>query len=336
MAQITHFGPDTSVVGGMASVIEAFREHAVGGEVRVIASWSPSKTRMVVLTAQAARTIRGLPPGAIVHFHLSQRGSFLREGLLIAQARRRGLIVVSTVHGSSFVQFADAHPRLVRSVLERCHATSCLTAETEERIRRIAPRARVFRVPNPIPLVGAVTPADATPELVVFGGEVGRRKGIDVLAAAWPATRAQVPTARCIVVGPSTDLVVPSLPGLEVRPPVAKDEMRRLIESSRVVVLPSRAEAMPMLLLEARSLARPFVATRVGQVPDLSVSDAELVPVDDPEALSAALTHFLVDRNHARKVGEAGQAQCAATHGIDAVDRLWREIYTGCASLTQQ
>jgi glycosyltransferase involved in cell wall biosynthesis len=82
-----------------------------------------------------------------------------------------------------------------------------------------------------------------------------------------------------------------------------------------------------MILIEAHSIGRPFVATRVGHVRDLAVSDDELVPVDDPRALAAALLNFLSNPELARKVGVMGQRRCAATQSIEVVDRTWRELY---------
>jgi glycosyltransferase involved in cell wall biosynthesis len=212
---------------------------------------------------------------------------------------------------------------------------SCLTEETEAEIRRVAPGVDVRRVPNPIPIERGAAPASATSELVLFAGEVGQRKGVDVLIEAWPAVRAARPEAWCLVVGPSTGMAIPEMPGLDVRGPVSMADVRALMRDARVVVLPSRAEAMPMVILEAMSLARPFVATPVGQVPDLAVDDGALVPVGDADALSSAIVRFLEAPDHAEAVGIRGQDVCARRQGVEVVDAMWRAIYADCVGASR-
>jgi glycosyltransferase involved in cell wall biosynthesis len=64
----------------------------------------------------------------------------------------------------------------------------------------------------------------------------------------------------------------------------------RLLRAFDVLVLSSRTEGTPMVVLEAMAAGVPIVATRVGGVPDvLSSADAMLVPPEDPAALAAAI-----------------------------------------------
>lgn len=65
-------------------------------------------------------------------------------------------------------------------------------------------------------------------------------------------------------------------------------EPEELFLRARVLVLPSRFEGQPMVLLEAAASGVPVVATRVGAAEELVASD-QLVPPGDPAQLAEAL-----------------------------------------------
>lgn len=326
---VHHFGPDPETVGGMSSVIRVLTEHCVGGDVvDSHATWrAHSPLTSVLLTGAAARTILGLPSSHVAHVHLSERGSFLREGSLIALAHKRGLLTIATIHGASFVPFANSHPRLVSSVLRRAHLITCLDQEALDAVKRSAPEVRSEIVANPVFVDERFLPADQTDELVVFAGDIGLRKGADVLSRAWPTVAQRRPGARCLLVGPAADFAPPGSERLEVRPPVNSWEMKDILKSARVIALPSRAEGMPMVLTEAMSLARPFVATPVGGVSELAATGGLLVPVGDENALADRLTDLLADPALARAIGERGRQFCLETRSVEVIDTRLRELY---------
>lgn len=326
---VRHFGPDPGCVGGMGTVIRVFVDHRVGGG-RVFGhpTWRPDAPgRTSALFARAALRVARMPRGEVAHFHLSEDGSFVREGSLVLLARRRGLVTVVTIHGAKFQRFGRRRPWLAALVLRRAHLVTCLDREAARLVERLAPGVPVELVPNPVQMDDAAQAADSTAEVVLFAGEVGYRKGADVLARAWPAVAATRPGARCIMVGPATELAVPELERLEVRPAVGAAEMRELIRSARVVVLPSRAEGMPMALTEAMSAGRPFVATPVGGVPELARGGGLLVDVGDADDLAAHLTELLGNPALAGRIGEQGRRFCEETRSVRAVDRVLRTHY---------
>src|SRR5262249_29208012 len=81
--------------------------------------------------------------------------------------------------------------------------------------------------------------------------------------------------------------------------------------------LSSAAEALPMVILEAMSLARPVVATNVGGVPESIVHEESglLVPSGDAGALAEALVRLTRDPHFASALGRAAE-------------RRWSERFT--------
>ena len=315
----------------MASVLQIICDHDVGGDiVSLHPTWIPdSPMRSGKLSARAMLAVLRTSPPDVVHVHLSERGSFIREGALLVLARRRGLPTVATIHGASFIPFAESRPWLAAGVLRHAQLITCLDPDVGELVGRLAPDARVEIVPNPVPLYSAMPPADQTAEVVLFAGEIGRRKGADVLCRAWEMVARERTEARCILAGPRTELEIPDLDRLEVRPPVGRVQMLELLADARVVALPSRAEGMPMTLTEAMSAARPFVATPVGGIPSLAAGRAgTLVPVGDADALARRLIEFLAEPALARECGDEGRRVCAETRSVEAIDARLRELYS--------
>jgi glycosyltransferase involved in cell wall biosynthesis len=326
---VQHFGPDPNTVGGMASVIRVLTEENIGGEVvDCHPTWSPrSHLATSRLFASSARELLRMRGKQIAHIHLSERGSFLREGALVALARMRGLVTVVTIHGADFLPFAQRLPRLALAVLCRADLVTCMDQEVLAFVRRNVPGVRCEIVPNPVVIENRFEPADETDELVVFAGDIGMRKGADILHQAWQLVARQRRVARCVMVGPVVDFVPPRSDRLEVRATVGPLEMRELLRGARVIALPSRAEAMPMVLTEAMSLGRPFVSTPVGGIPELAAEGGMLAEVGDAVGLAERLTDLLSDPQLARSIGERGRRFCVRTRSTGVLDKRWRELY---------
>jgi glycosyltransferase involved in cell wall biosynthesis len=114
-----------------------------------------------------------------------------------------------------------------------------------------------------------------------------------------------------------------------------RTDMPELMAGCDLVVLPSMAEALPTVLMEAAAASRPVVATSVGGVPEV-VEDGGtglLVPPDDPVALAWAITALLMDRPRARAFGERARKVARNLFSLERqVERtveLWQETARG-------
>ena len=104
------------------------------------------------------------------------------------------------------------------------------------------------------------------------------------------------------------------------------DEVRKRLVESRALVLPSSAEGLPVVIMEAFALGRPVLSTHVAGIPELVESPRSgwLVPVGDVDALVAAmravLTAPIADLEARAAVG---RARTLERHGTRRqVDRL--------------
>jgi glycosyltransferase involved in cell wall biosynthesis len=332
---IHHFGPDPACIGGIGSVMRVMQEHTMGGaRVAVHPTWRPAAPlKSVPLAALAARRIPRMRATDVCHVHLAENGSFVREGAIVVLAALLGKTTVVTIHGADFLPFARRHPRLAATVLGRAGAITCLDRDVLELVRALAPRADVRLLPNPVAIDEHPTGAETTDEIVLFAGEIGLRKGADVLSKAWQLVSRARPDARCVMVGPINSIDIPEAERLELCDAVAAEEMIELLRSARVVALPSRSEGMPMILTEAMSAGRPFVSTPVGGIPALAVGGGgTLVPVEDHHQLADRLIELLADPALARRLGEQGRNFSRQTRGVPVIDARLEELYAAAAA----
>jgi glycosyltransferase involved in cell wall biosynthesis len=321
--RVVHVGPDRTFSGGMAALLAAYERHPPRGwVVELMPSWAPTAPAWGLgQTVRASWAITRLPRRDVVlHVHLSYRGSFVREGALLAVARVRGIPTCVTIHGSRFAAFAARAPGLVALVLRLPRLIFCLTQEDLAIVRRLAPRARAVILPNGVDLGPAPPPASSSEPVVLFAGELSTRKGLDVLLTAWPLVRAAIPASELQLAGPPGDVAIPTgVSGLRLLGTLPLDAVRPALEAARVAVLPSRAEAMPIFALEALAAARPLVATAVGATASFPASCTRHVAVGDAKGLAEALVAFLRDPGAAAASGLAGRAFVEARYSIEAV-----------------
>ena len=112
-----------------------------------------------------------------------------------------------------------------------------------------------------------------------------------------------------------------------------KREVARLMREAGLFVLPSLAENLPVVLIEAMASGLPSVATRVGGVPEmLGDGDGELVQPGDAAALAAAV------RTAAGRSFDPQDmaARARARYSYAAVCARWSEIYDGPAQQAGQ
>ena len=330
---VLHVGPDVRTTGGMATVIDLLSD-ASGKEftVRSAATWRPgSRSHGLIPTVGLLYRLvraRGSRP-AWIHAHLSEGGSFLREGGVLLVARALGIATAATLHGAEFVAFSHRRPRLVRGVLRSCRAVFALGPQAAARVADLSPTTPVRLVLNPVDLQElADIPRSDRSSSVLFGGEVGHRKGVDRLVAAWPAVRRVHPDATCLLCGPLGDVPVDRLPaGMTYAGAVPRTELLSLLKAADVACLPSRNEALPMFILESLGLGVPVVTTPVGEIGQLGDFQGVALTDGDPADLAARIVHFLDDPGKRAEWGGRGAEWARRNCSVDSVTNELEGVY---------
>ena len=111
-----------------------------------------------------------------------------------------------------------------------------------------------------------------------------------------------------------------------------RDDRERFYAASDLIVLTSRNEGLPVVIIEAFASGTPVVATRVGGVPELVADGVTgfLVEPEDPTALAEGLKRALADPAKTAAMGQAAQAKTLQSYSIDRLlgdlDRLYRQL----------
>jgi len=110
-----------------------------------------------------------------------------------------------------------------------------------------------------------------------------------------------------------------------------RDDVEALLPELDALVLPSRREGTPLVILEAMAAGIPPIATHVGGVPDV-VEDGRtgiLVPPGDPAALAEAIRRVVDDPGLRRRLAEAGRHAARTRFSAGAMAARYLDVYRG-------
>jgi len=280
----------------------------------------------------------------VLHIHLSDWGSSYRKTILGATARLLGIPYVVHFHGVGFDQFLAAAPYPLVKALDR------LFSESEQIIvlGRYWARAITDRVPqahDKISVLPNATKLGFEPQISALDsrvritclGELGERKGTPQLIEAlleiaqrqdWTATiagngKVEESRARVSALGLSGRVLIPGW--------LSSAEIDELLCRTDILVLPSFAENLPMVILEAFAHGVPVISTPVGAIPEVidSGRNGFLVPVGDVSSLATAIEKLIEDPELRVRLGWAARQDHAEKYEIGTyvskLGEIWRK-----------
>lgn len=272
----------------------------------------------------------------VLHGHGAKGGAYAR--LAARWLKRRGNRVGAfyTPHGGS-LHYSPATLTgrfYIRAERELAPFTDGIIFESQFASRRYSeligkPDCPVCIVPNglyPHEFYEPMLADDAAD--FVFVGELRKLKGIDILLAALAAQRTVYPATAVIVgTGPDEKELKQLAQKLGLEGKVAFPgplPARTAFARGRCVVVPSRAESFPYVVLEAAAAQMPLIATDVGGIPEIVAdTDTPLIRPGDIASLAGQMRAFLAQPEPFLR--RAIQLQSHVAKGL-TVDRMTREI----------
>ncbi|MDX3805360.1 glycosyltransferase [Bosea thiooxidans] len=300
-----------------AAVFDELAQTLALGITRVPMSRYPSLTDLRAQLAEMALRRRLAPD--VVHCHGSKGGVYGRVPALLAPGRR--YVTAYTPHGGSFNYKPGSTEHKVYMTVERLleGATDIFLFES----RFIAGRfeAHVGHLPKTDHRIVLNGISEAEFEPIDHGeagfdllylGELRSAKGVDTLIDALALLhRRDGLKPRILIVGSGPDETelkeMASARGIAdqcvFEPP---GPIRKALAQARVMVIPSRAESLPYVILEAAAAAQPLISTDVGGINEIYGPHhrQRLIKANDPTILAESIRTMLA-RPEAERLAEA-------------------------------
>jgi len=296
-----------SITGGQraSAALAAIAPRLKLGIMRVAIPREPSPTDLPGFI-RVSRHLANLNAD-VLHGHGAKGGTFVR--LMPAESAIR----VYTPHGGSLHYGRHTLLGMIYGTIERVLLRRTELFLFESAFARNAfqamigtPRGTVRVVPNGIN-ADEMTPVEPAADAsdIVSVGEFRRIKGTDVLIDAIAELHR---SGRC----PSLAIAGDGEEGEALRDQVTRlgltDSVRFLghvparqaFSFGRLLVVPSRADSLPYVVIEAGGAGIPTIASGVGGIPEIFGPDAELVPPENPSRLAQAITAALDDPERVR------------------------------------
>jgi glycosyltransferase involved in cell wall biosynthesis len=274
----------------------------------------------------------------VIHGHGAKGGAYARLAALPSPTAGAGRAIrVYTPHGGSLHYRWGTPTGLFYLSAERALAPHTDLFLFESAYGRDVFKAKIDnKIGEPKGLVrviyNGVTDDEFQPIVVgegatdlLFVGELRLLKGVDVLIAAIKTIAQDGRSLSATIVGDGPDrarferAVARQGLGDKVRFIGAKPA-RAAFALGRLLVVPSRAESLPYIGLEAAAAGVPMIASRVGGMPEIFGPDAGLlVPPGDPSALARAMTQALQDRGARHSTTLRLKARIRALFSADAM-----------------
>lgn len=312
MTKVLMIGSDSSVKGGITSVINQIRDFDWEKEnikMNFIPTYiSANALFMILFFCRAVLLIlfrlTFFRPD-VVYIHMSYKGSFKRKYFIHRLCKMFSVKDIVHLHGSEFEKWYNssdaAQQNKIRKLLYECDKVIALGDEWQKKVLNIEPSTKTEVVKNTIKIPDIKVKWQNEKCCVLFLGVLIKRKGISDLLDAISLLKnsGKIGNLHFIIAGSgeeeiylkrkTNELGIEDL--VEFTGWIDGDAKKKLFEQSQIMVLPSYNEGLPISVLEAISYGMPVIATDVGDIKS-AVHDNEngfTVSPGDIKNLSEAL-----------------------------------------------
>lgn len=292
--------------------------------------------------------------------------AFFPGFVFLLAAKVLGIPTVARISGQEVSSNKSVAAKLRSFTLRYVSAVVALNKKDVERLRNIGvSRKRIHQIPNGVnterfqPAThkerrnakrGLGLPQDRL--VISFVGILCRRKGVLELVQAYRQLAREGSKGPYLVLAGPCDASVQEVDldyVKQVREHVSQvdehvcitgtiDYVPALLRASDIFVLPSYAEGMPNVLLEAMATGLPCIATDIPGVQDLIQNEVEglLVKPRRSDDIKAALQRLTTKSELRLRMGRAARQRIEEHHSVDATARQYVRLFQEVSSRHDQ
>lgn len=211
------------------------------------------------------------------------------------------------------------HARFVACISDFCRSQAMAFCDTAD-----WPKLHIVHCGVEPDRYDSQTPRQNPAPHLTFVGRLAAVKGLPVLFDALPQVLHNFPDLTVTLIGDGPERA--KLEAMAAHLPQAcfagyrsQSEVAAMLQQTDMLVLPSFAEGVPVVLMEAMAARLPVVTTQIAGIPELVENhvSGELVPPGDVDALARVIGSLLSDAPHRAKMGLAGRTKIIADYTVD-------------------
>ena len=318
-AAIAHL---TALVGNFAGYLRGWRL------AFSLARLDPARLLLnLMYFTEALMVGRWMRRNGLAHLHVHLGSQAASVGLFTHSVFGVGYSM--TVHGPD--EFYDAEGQYLAQKIRAADFIVCISAYTQSQLMKLSPYEdwSKFSVahlgvdpsqwaPEPKPASRAAFDAQ-TPFEILCVGRLTPAKGQHLLIDAVDRLLQQGRPVRLRLIGDGPDAASLRVSAAQIQTPQAvlfegavnQDRIRSFYRTADALCLPSFAEGLPVVLMEAMAMQIPCVSTSITGIPELIRDgiDGLLVPASDLKSLIEALARLMDEAELRRRLGESGRSR---------------------------
>jgi glycosyltransferase involved in cell wall biosynthesis len=194
-------------------------------------------------------------------------------------------------------------------------------------IRKKYNNKKVTSIPNPLTIRGKIIPSDLQNKTILYVGRICKEKGTDLLLQAWKIICEKYSDWHLQLVGQmEKSFVLENAKGIIINNAVASVE--EFYGSSSIFVIPSRAENLPLVVIEAKSFGLPIVSTNWGMNAQDMVQnevDGFIVENFDVANLAEKIMRLMKDETLRKRMG-AASLKSSEKYALEIIMDKWENL----------
>lgn len=278
----------------------------------------------------------------IAHIHMASRFSFYRKSLIIIILKFFHIPILIHLHGAKFHVFYESSNPMMQRYLKWIYSladkTILLSYSWQKWFQKTINTSDSTVVYNGVKgyLRDSALPLNQRNNVILFLGRLGERKGIYDLLNAFKGVVGYVPDAVLKIGGDGEveeckklviDLDIEK--NVEFLGWIGEEEKYQLINESKVYILPSYNEGLPMGILEAMSAGVAVIASDVGGIPEAIENNTNgiLIKAGDKKQILDSIVEILQDSKKATQLGIQARKSYLNNFNIEDITKKIEKEY---------